>query len=53
MRKHKHVFTNCDKCHICGKSLEEIENETNPYPRHHFKEVTDLGKPSERDWDRA
>jgi ribosomal protein L34E len=52
MREHKHKFSKWDWCDICGKSLEQIENERNADLKG-FAKTDTTGKPSARDWDKA
>ena len=52
MTNHKHVFTKWSWCDICGKSLEQIENEAQDRLKD-FTNTDTTGKPSARDWDKA
>lgn len=54
MTNHKHVFTKCLRCDICGTSLQQIEEEKQQEQAlKEFLNKDTTGKPSARDWDKA
>ena len=51
MTNHKHIFTKCGRCDICGVSLQRIVEEKNSM--NEFANIDTIGKPSTQDWDKA
>jgi len=51
MTNHKHIFTKCGRCDICGISLQQLEEERRELKG--FSNKDTIGKPSTQDWDKA